>query len=194
MKLSRRDFLKLSGASVGGALFAGKANLSSLFPHPPKTIRLKNKVSESTTICCFCGCGCGALVQKYEGGKIVVEGDPDHPVNEGALCSKGMALAQLNQVDGKPNSRRLNKVLYRAPGGTDWQEKEWDWAIDQIARKIKKTRDENWTEKDENGFLVNRTDAIANLGGASLDNEECYILSKLARALGIVYLEHQARI
>jgi formate dehydrogenase major subunit len=85
-------------------------------------------------------------------------------------------------------------VLYRAPNGTKWEEKSWEWALDEIAKKIKATRDANWKERDKDGYVVNRTEAIASLGGASLDNEECYLLVKAARALGIVYLEHQARL
>ena len=85
-------------------------------------------------------------------------------------------------------------MLYRRPGGTDWEEKSWDWAITEVARRIKATRDAGFIEKDSKGNLVNRTEALANLGGSALDNEECYLLSKLNRALGVVYLEHQARI
>jgi formate dehydrogenase major subunit len=125
-----------------------------------------------------------------EDGKVInIEGDPDHPINEGALCSKGAALFQVAN-----NSRRLGKVRYRPPGGTAWQEKSWDWALDTIARRVKTTRDATWASKDSAGLVVNRTEGIAGLGGAALDNEECYLYSKLARALGIVYLEHQARI
>jgi formate dehydrogenase major subunit len=91
------------------------------------------------------------------------------------------------------NPWRLRQVLYRAPGGTDWEPKTWDWALDTIARRIKDTRDDNFTETD-GGNTVNRNEAIANLGGSALDNEECYLLAKLTRALGIVYLEHHARI
>ena len=92
------------------------------------------------------------------------------------------------------NPWRLSKVLYRRPGGTDWEETSWDWALDTIARRIKDTRDAHFISKDRNGTVVNRNEAIANLGGSALDNEECYLLSKLTRALGVVYLEHHARI
>jgi formate dehydrogenase major subunit len=92
------------------------------------------------------------------------------------------------------NPWRLSKVLYRRPGGSDWEETSWDWAMTEIARRIKDTRDASFIEKDSGGNLVNRTEAIANLGGSALDNEECYLLSKLNRALGVVYLEHHARI
>jgi formate dehydrogenase major subunit len=84
--------------------------------------------------------------------------------------------------------------MYRAAGATEWQTRDWDWAIKEIAKKVKATRDASFKEKDDAGITVNRTEALAQLGGAAHDNEECYLLSKLARALGIVYLEHQARI
>jgi formate dehydrogenase major subunit len=91
------------------------------------------------------------------------------------------------------NDRRLRNVLYRAPGSDQWEEKSWEWALPEIAKRIKKTRDASLIHKEGNR-IVNRTDGIACLGGAALDNEECYLYSKLARALGITYLEHQARI
>ena len=104
------------------------------------------------------------------------------------------AAAQLRTVDGEINPRRLTKVMYRAPGGSEWETKSWDWAIDKIANRIKETRDSNWTAKDDQGYTVNRTDGIASVGGAALDNEECYLLVKMLRSLGMVYVEHQARI
>jgi formate dehydrogenase major subunit len=92
------------------------------------------------------------------------------------------------------NPWRLSKPLYRAPGATDWVEKSWDWTIDAIARRIKDTRDAAFIEKDSGGKVVNRTESIACLGGSAMDNEECYLLVKLARAMGLVYIEHHARI
>jgi formate dehydrogenase major subunit len=138
--------------------------------------------------------GCGAIVAAQNGRVLNVEGDPDHPVNQGSLCSKGMALAQLNTVDGEINSRRLQKVRYRASGSSEWEEKSWDWALDEIARRIKDTRDAHFMETDGEGRTVNRLEAIGSLGGAALDNEECSLIVKAMRALGLVYIEHQARI
>ena len=97
-------------------------------------------------------------------------------------------MSQINQVDGKLNPHRLTKPLYRAPNAVDWEEKSWDWMIDAIAKRVKTTRDKSWN------FGAGRTDAIASLGGGELDNEECYVLAKMNRALGVVYLEHCARI
>ena len=195
MELSRREFLKASGAGMGGLVLLGAMGSDGTVP---KAIPLrKQPLGETYTICCYCAVGCGALATADDGRVINVEGNPDHPINEGTLCSKGQALAQFRTVDGKDNENRLTKPLYREAGGTRWVEKEWPWVIEQIAKRIKKTRDENWIEKvgvDGKEYTVNRTDAIAEFGGGELDNEECYLLVKMARALGMVYIEHCARI
>ena len=198
MKLSRRDFLKVGGASLGGLAVLNTIGIAPSLAAPYRPIPLKKtRLGEKTTICCYCAVGCGAIASA-EGGKVVnIEGDPDHPINQGALCSKGEALSQFRTVDGKDNPNRLTKPLYRRSGGMEWEEITWDRAVDEIARKIKKTRDDNWLETVNVGgtaYPVNRTDAIANFGGGELDNEECYLLVKMARALGLVYVEHCARI
>ena len=188
MGISRRGFLKITGLTTGGALL-GSFGLSAK-KAKAQALDLKIKYAqESTTICPYCAVGCGQIVSVSNGKVINIEGDPDHPTNQGSLCSKGEALIQVAN-----NERRLTKVLYRAPYSDKWEEKSWDWALPEIAKRIKKTRDENWMEKDEQGRVVNRIEAIAGLGGAALDNEECYLWGKLARALGVVYLENQARI
>jgi len=187
MEIDRRGFLKLSaaGATAGLALnlvSAGRATAA------PREFPLTRKVKETSTVCCYCSVGCGAVVTAYEDGVIKIEGDPDSPINRGSLCPKGLAMSEIHQVNGKPNPHRLGKPLYRAAGSLEWEEKSWDWMIDEIAKRVKATRDANWN--DEAG----RTDAIASLGGGELDNEECYLLSKMNRALGIVYMEHCARL
>ena len=197
MELSRRDFLKVSGVGVGGIFLLGALDPKVSIPRAPEIIPLKTKVKETTTICCYCAVGCGAIVMTYEDGSFKIEGDPDHPINEGALCSKGQALPQFHTVDGEDNPQRLRTPKVRRAGATDWEDISWDDALDEIARKIKTTRDENWLETVNVGgtsYPVNRTDAIANFGGGELDNEECYLLVKMARALGLVYVEHCARI
>lgn len=188
MKMKRRTFLASAGATgAAGALgFLGlDLRPSQAFAQDatPKQGKL------TTTICPYCGVGCGLVVTAAEGEVINTEGDPDHPVNQGSLCAKGAALYQVPN-----NERRLTKVKYRAPGGTEWEEKDWDWALDRIAEKIKATRDATFVAEDDQGRVVNRAEGIACMGGAALDNEECYTYSKLARALGVVFLEHQARI
>ena len=189
MELSRRDFLKFSGGGMG-ALILLKGAHSLGGPGAAKAIPLKKQIGEKATICPYDGSGCGFVIAAENGKVVNLEGDPDHPINRGGACAKGATMRQLSA----DNPWRLSKVLYRAPGGNDWEEKTWDWAIDQIARKLKNTRDASFIEKDGQGRIVNRTEAIANLGGSALDNEECYLLAKLTRALGIVYLEHHARI
>jgi len=195
MDLSRRGFLKLSGASTAGFLLFKGVNLKKVLA--ASSIPLHKKIGETTTICCYCGVGCGVIVGASGGTVVNTEGDPEHPINEGTLCSKGQAISQFHTVDGEDNPRRLTKPLYRAPGSSEWVEKSWDWAIDTIAERIKTTRDSNWLSTVDVGgtsYAVNRCDAIANFGGGELDNEECYLLVKMARALGLVYVEHCARI
>lgn len=190
MELSRRAFLKASGAGVGGVFLLGALTSKTALAATHKVLPLKKKIGEKTSICPYCGCGCGFVVAAQDGKVVNVEGDPDHPVNLGGACAKGAALRQV----GADNPWRLSKVLYRAPNAAKFEEKSWDWALTEIAKRIKKTRDASFTEKDSKGNVVNRTEAIANLGGAALDNEECYLLSKMMRGLGLVYIEHQARI
>jgi formate dehydrogenase major subunit len=133
------------------------------------------------------------LIATDESGHIInSEGDPDHIINRGALDPKSIAVRQLST-----SPRRLSKVLYRAPGSATWEEKSWDWAIEEIARRIQKTRDETFVRTvpvADKDVPVNRTEGIAWLGGAANNNEDCYLGSKFARALGMVYIEHQARI
>ena len=192
MELTRRDFLKLSG--IGAAASVALVHLTSRKAEAARHFPLKQVVKETTTICCYCSVGCGAIVTAYEDGTIKVEGDPDHPINQGLLCPKGLAMSQIRQVEGEINPLRLTKPLYRAPGATDWEEKTWDWMIDTIAARVKATRDAGFTTTDGNGRIVNRSEKMASLGGGELDNEECYLLTKMNRALGVVYQEHCARL
>ena len=188
MELNRRAFLTMGGGLLAGVTAFGALDKAALAALPFRDFPLKKKVKETTTVCCYCSVGCGAIVSAYEDGVIRIEGDPDHPINEGALCPKGQAMAQINQVNGQPNPYRLTKPLYRAPGAKDWEEKSWEWMIDTIATRAKATRDQSWNA------AAGRTDALASLGGGELDNEECYLLAKMNRALGVVYLEHCARL
>lgn len=190
MDLSRRDFLKASAAGVGGVFLLGGLSDVALAA-PIKRIPLKKQGTETATICPYDASGCGFIVTADENGKVLnIEGDPDHPINRGAACAKGASMRQLSA----DNPWRLTKPLYRAPGASEWQEVDWNWALDNIARKIKDTRDAGFITTDSGGATVNRTESIANLGGSALDNEECYLLVKMARALGLVYIEHHARI
>ncbi len=129
------------------------------------------------------------IVGTTDGVVVNIEGDPDHPVNQGTLCSKGSSMTQLIHSD-----RRITKPMYRPPGAAEWREVEWEWALDAIALRIKKTRDAGWIETDAENRVVRRTEAIASVGSAALDNEECSLLVKALRGMGLVYIEHQARI
>lgn len=190
MELSRRDFLKTSGAGIGGIFLLGAFSGDKALAGSPRFLPLKKKLGETATICPYDASGCGFIVAAQDGKVVNIEGDPDHPINRGAACAKGASMRQLSA----DNPWRLSKPLYRRPGGTDWEPVEWDWALDNIARRMKDTRDAGFIEKDNQGNVVNRTEAIACLGGSALDNEECYLLVKLARAMGLVYIEHHARI
>jgi anaerobic selenocysteine-containing dehydrogenase len=190
MGMSRRQFLQGGGLAAAGLALGstpGEANADA-----PET-RIKGLMA-STTICPFCAVGCGLLVHT-KGGKVVnIEGDPKHPINQGSLCSKGSSLFQIAN-----NERRLQKIMYRAPGADKFEEKSWDWALDRIARNMKDTRDRSFkigevNKKDNKEYVVNRTDGMAFFGGAGLDNEECYLWSKFSRAMGVGQLEHQARL
>jgi formate dehydrogenase major subunit len=187
MNLNRRQFLKLSGAAA-----ATLAVVELGFNEKKAYATTKEfKIAQATvtpTICCYCGVGCGILVHTKNNTVVYTEGDPDNPINEGKLCSKGTTIRQLYTSE-----KRLTKPLYRAPGSSKWEEKDWDWMLDKIASRTKETRDHSFVEVEQ-GITVNKTEKIASLGGAALDNEETYLLSKLMRGLGVVYLEHQARI
>jgi len=188
--------LKLSGATAGGAALLGLLPKGTALA-APKEITLKKRIGETTTICCYCGVGCGAIAAADPNEVITIEGNPDHPINQGTLCSKGQALAQFHTVNGEDNPYRLRKPKYRAPGAADFEEVEWDWAISEIASRVKQTRDatfETTADVDGTTYTVNRTLGIANFGGGELDNEECYLLVKMCRALGLMYIEHCARI
>jgi len=194
MTLTRREFLAISGAlGAGLALSSFGIDMGPLKAYAAELkIDKMQTAKQSTTICAYCAVGCGLICSTdTKAGQIInIEGDPDHPINEGALCAKGASLFQTTAN----NPNRLKKVLYRAPGSDKWQEKSWDWALDEIAKRVKETRDKNFIEKNANGQVVNRVETIAHVGSAALDNEELWPLQAMMRALGLVYIEHQARI
>jgi formate dehydrogenase major subunit len=186
MGISRRDFLKYSGGTAVAGTVVGLSTEES--EARERENRIKG-AKTTTTICPYCAVGCGMIAHSKNGKVVNIEGDPEHPINRGSLCSKGASLYQIAN-----NSTRVTKPRYRAPGASQWKEVEWEWALDEIAKRIKKTRDESFFAINENGQVVNRCDGIAHVGSAALDNEECYILQKWLRSLGLVYIEHQARI
>ena len=192
--VSRRDLLRLS--MCGGAGVAAGLPLDALVDVPAmqsaaRALKLSD-VSEFTTACNFCSCGCGMIAAVRDGKLITMEGDYDHIVSRGSLCVKGISMFATHA-----SPKRLTKPLYRAPGSDHWEEMEWKDAAEKVARKVHKVRSETWIATEKVGdeeVPVNRTDAIAFLGGAQNTNEECYIFQKAARLLGIAYVEHQARL
>ena len=191
MRIDRREFLKISAGTVAGAMALGLGMDLKPVKSYAQTLKIRY-AKETTTICPYCAVGCGIIVHtsKGAGGKVInTEGDSDHPINEGTLCSKGAALSQAVN-----NENRITTPLYRAPYSTTWQKVSWDWALWQIGSKIKKSRDASFTHKNDKGQVVNRANGIAEVGSAALDNEECWLIQAMMRALGLVYIEHQARI
>jgi formate dehydrogenase major subunit len=189
--LTRRDFLRgtataATGTALGGLLATG----ADLAPAVARAQELRIKTAKVTpSICPYCSVGCATLVHTIDGKIVNIEGDSRSPFNEGTLCPKGAGIYQLHV-----NPNRPTKVLHRAPGATEWEEWNLERAMDHVAELVKKTRDETFIERLENGKDVNMTPAIFSLGGATLDNEWNHIQQKLMRGLGIVAIENQARI
>ena len=191
MEMSRRDFLRVSAAAgsttaLGGLIGSGV----NLGPAVARAQELRIKSAHVTpSVCPYCSVGCGTLIHTIDGKVVNIEGDPRSPHNEGTLCPKGAAIFQLHV-----NPNRPIQVLHRAPGATDWEVWDLNRAMDRVAELVKKTRDETFVEKLQNGKVVNCTTAIFSLGGATLDIEWNHLQQKLMRGLGIVAIENQARI
>jgi formate dehydrogenase major subunit len=141
------------------------------------------------SVCPYCAVGCGQVVYTRDGELVDIEGNPRSPINQGTLCPKGAASRQLVEQPG-----RLTGVLYRRPGGTEWEELGLEPAMDMIAERVIATRERTWQSLDGRGHKVDRTLGFAHLGGATLDNEENYLIKKLFTAMGAVQIENQARI
>ena len=158
-----------------------------------RTRRLHARIRDAgrpvRSVCPYCAVGCGQRVWVRDGKITDIEGDEDSPISRGRLCPKGAASFQLVTGD-----HRVDRVLHRRPGGTEWEVLELEDALDMVAERVWRTREETWEENGPGGRAVKRTLGIAHLGGATLDNEENYLLKKLYTALGIVQVENQARI
>jgi formate dehydrogenase major subunit len=142
------------------------------------------------SVCPYCGVGCAQLVYHKDGKLISIEGDPESPINQGNLCPKGAASYQL-----LTHSRRLTKMKYRAPRAKDWQEISLERAMDMVADRVWESRKRTFVHKNDKGATINHTTAICHLGGATLDNEENYLIRKLfTLGLGMVCISNQARI
>lgn len=154
-----------------------------------KHARIRDAVAVPS-ICPYCAVGCSQLVHVKKGKIINIEGNPESPINEGTLCPKGADTFQLTI-----NPHRIKHVLYRAPYSDHWEQRPLDWAMDRIAEKIQEVRDSDFIERDDQGTSLNHLTTIACLGGATMDNEENYLIKKLfGGGLGVVSIENQARI
>jgi formate dehydrogenase major subunit len=177
----------LRQAREGDLLGLGKAVTS------PRTEQLRPRTEGAQhvvkSVCPYCAVGCGQLVYVKDGKIDQIEGDPDSPISRGRLCPKGSASKSL-----VTSPLRLDKVKYRRPYASEWEELELDDAMEMIADRVLETRRSSWEDSDEQGNRLGRTMGVAMLGGATLDNEENYLIKKLAMALGIVQVENQARI
>jgi formate dehydrogenase major subunit len=172
---------------AGDPIGFGKAAFSKRSLELLPRTRTADKVVRS--VCPYCAVGCGQNVYVKDGAITDIEGDPDSPISEGCLCPKGAATFQL--VTG---SHRTQEVLYRAPRSTRWATIPLERAMDMVAERVRDTRERTWTAMNEEGKSVNHTLGFAHLGGATLDNEENYLIKKLFTALGAVQIENQARI
>ena len=182
----RRFLQQLPMANAIGDLGMGESVLSNRSRTlTPRTQGLTPTVS----VCPYCAVGCSQLVYHRDGKIIDIEGNPDSPINRGTLCPKGAATRQL--VD---NPFRWTTVRYRAPYSDRWEDRPLEWAMERIARRVKETRDATFVERGSNGQRLMHTLAIGHLGGATLDNEENYLIKKLWSGLGIIHVENQARI
>jgi formate dehydrogenase major subunit len=194
-ELTRRDVLK---AGAGGAALGSLSVLGfDVAVAEAKTIKQELRIEGakvSRSVCPYCAVGCSILAytRKARNGKaelIQIEGDPDSPINEGTLCPKGSSAMEL-----AISKRRLQNPLYRAPGAREFKRISWNEALDMLAERVKAARDRTFVTRDESGNVVNRTEGLAFAGGAAFSNEEGYLATKLMRALGLVYLEQQARV
>ncbi len=195
MGVTRREFLFITG-TMGAGLALSSLGLDmrpvTAYAEELSKIDRVKSAKQTYSLCYYCSVTCGLVCSTdTKTGKIInIEGDPDHPISEGALCAKGAASLQMSAR----NEHRLTKVLYRKPGGDKWEPKTLDWALTEIAKKIKATRDKNFLVKNEKGQVVNRTEAMAHMGSSKLDNEECWLVTTMMRSLGLVQIDHQARV
>jgi len=188
--VNRRDLVKIALGAGAGLALDGLIDVPAMRA-ATKDLKL-SEISEFTTSCNFCSCGCGMIAAVRDGKLIAMEGDYDHIVNRGSLCVKGISMFATHS-----SPKRLTTPRYRAPGSDHWEDISWQDAVNRVAQKIRKTRDATWISTEKVGdkeVPVNRTDAIAFLGGAQNTNEECYLFQKAARLLGLAYVEHQARL
>jgi formate dehydrogenase major subunit len=188
MSVTRRGFLKLTSAGVA-CLSLGQLGFDLTEAQAYATSLKTKGAKEVITICPFCSVSCHIIAHVRDGKLISTEGDPDFPINEGALCAKGAALLSMSR-----NEHRVKKPMYRAPYSEKWEEKDWDWVLTKIAKKVKETRDKEIILKNDKGQMVNRLESMFLLGTSHASNEECALIHQAMRSLGVVHMDHQARI
>ncbi len=192
MDISRRGFLKVSAAGAGISVLG--FDLKPAYA-AARQLKIRN-AKEYKTVCPYCAVGCGTIAYVHGSGGlntkrtiIHVEGDPDSPINGGTLCPKGasqMQLAISPRLEHGPKIRRAR--------ATGWEDITWDEAMDWFARRFKQSRDETFVERDDEGRTVNRCEGISWVGSATVCNEDAYFITKTMRAMGLMYIDHQARI
>jgi formate dehydrogenase major subunit len=193
MDVSRRAFIE--SALVGGTVLSAFGFDVTDASAQSRVLKI-SRTSETRSICPYCSVSCGIIIHtlgdraKNAIPQVVhVEGDPDAPINRGTLCPKGASLQQ-----DILNDRRLMKPQVRRPGSDHWEDISWDQAIDEIARRTKKSRDDSFVERDAKGRVVNRCEGLAFMGGCTDTNEFNYVVVKTMRSLGVCALENQARV
>ena len=197
MQLSRRGFIKitavgLAASSLGALGFGGEGEALAASVRPFKL----TAATETRNTCTYCSVACGILIysmgdraKNARSNIIHIEGDPDHPVNRGTLCPKGAGLLDIVHAP-----TRLKAPRYRAPGGTEFKDVSWDFAIDRIARLMKDERDKNFIAKNKDGTTVNRWTSVGMLAASASSSETAYLTWKVARSLGMVVFDNQARV
>jgi formate dehydrogenase major subunit len=197
MQISRRGFVKLTAATLAastvdalGFFASGEALAASVRPFKLAA------ATETRNTCTYCSVACGILIysmgdraKNARSNIIHIEGDPDHPVNRGTLCPKGSALLDVVHAP-----TRLQVPKYRAPGGTEFKEVTWDWALDRIARLMKDDRDKNFIAKNAQGTTVNRWLTTGMLAASASSSETSYLTWKVARSFGMLVFDNQARV
>ena len=193
--VTRRQFLKITGASLVGSSLALMGFSPTAALAEVREFKL-TRATETRNTCPYCSVACGVLMYSLGDGSknakasiFHIEGDPDHPVNRGTLCPKGAGL-----LDFVHSKSRLTYPEYRAPGSDKWQRISWDDALDRIAKLMKKDRDENFVAKNADGLTVNRWLTTGMLAASASSNEVGYLTHKVVRSLGILAFDNQARV
>jgi formate dehydrogenase major subunit len=195
MAASRRDFLKLTAASIGATSLVSLGFEAAPALAEVRTFKLA-RTRETRNTCPYCSVGCGVIIHGLgDGAKnartevVHIEGDPDHPVNRGTLCPKGASL-----LDFVKSENRLKYPEYRAPGATEYERVSWDFALDRIARHMKKDRDASFVRRNDAGVTVNRWTTCGFLAASASSNEAGYLTHKFLRAVGMTAIDNQARV